>query len=207
MIEHLRGTLLLSEPGHVVIECGGVGYGVEVPHSTQRDLPPVGSAVGLFIHTLMRESEITLCGFATPAERSLFLTLIEVQGIGPRMSLALLSALPAEDLVRAILEEDLALLTSLPGIGTKTAKRLVVELREPLRRLGLPVSAAAPTSEEEEGAFVPGVTREMREAAVAALIGLGAKPAVAVRAVSKAARVLAEEPSVEALVKEGLRHR
>lgn len=207
MIEHLRGTLIHAEPGHVVVECAGVGYGLAVSEFTQRALPPVGAEVHLFVHTQMRENEISLCGFASADERALFQILIDVQGIGPRMALAILSTLSPDELIHAVLEEDLPILTSVTGIGTKTAKRLVVELREPLRRIRRPAKAASEPVEDEEGPMVAGVTREMREAAVAALISLGTKPAVAVRAVSRASRTLTEEPSVEALVKEGLRHR
>jgi Holliday junction DNA helicase RuvA len=209
MIEHLRGTLITREPGHLVVDCAGVGYGLEVPHSTLQALPQVGSEVRLHVHFQMRESEIALCGFATEEERALFRALVGVQSIGPKMGLAMLSTLSVDDLVHAILDEDVTLLTSISGIGKRTAERLVVELREPLRKMDLRPArrTVAAASEDTEAVPAVGVTREMRDAAVAALVELGTKPAVAARAVTKAAKALTEQPSVEALVKEGLRLR
>lgn len=209
MIEILRGLLITRELGHIVVDCAGVGYGLDVPDSTLQVLPQMGSEVQLFVHLQMRENEIALCGFATEVERTLFRALVGVQSIGPKMALAMLSALSVNDLVFAILEDDLALLTTVPGIGKRTAERLVVELREPLRRMGLHPAPreVAEASGNHEAEPTVGVTREMREAAVAALVELGAKPAVAARAVSKAAKALTEKPSVEGLVVEALRLR
>jgi len=208
MIEHLRGNLILKEPGHVVVECAGVGYGLQVPHSTFQVLPDVGAEVALWVHFQMRETEIALCGFATEAERALFRTFIGVQSIGPKLALVLLSTLTPDELIHAVLEQDLTLLTSVPGIGKKTAERIVIELREPLRKIA---KAAKPTASAEaddlEGEPVDGISRDMRDQAVASLIALGTKPAIAARAIQKATRTLTDEPTVETLVKEGLRHR
>lgn len=206
MIEHLRGTLITKEPGHVVVECGGVGYGLEVPHSTFQALPAEGTEARLFVHLQMRESEIALFGFATVQERRLFRIALGVPSIGPKLALVLLSTLTIAELIRAVREGDMALLTSVPGIGKRTAERLIVELREPLARIAGGLVSELPLA-EAEGEPVPGLTREMRDQAVQSLIALGTKPAVAARAVSKAARLLTEPPSVETLVKEGLRQR
>jgi Holliday junction DNA helicase RuvA len=207
MIEQLRGTLALSEPGHVVIDCGGVGYGVAVPHSTYKVLPAVGEEARLLVHAHMRESELTLFGFATTTERRLFKALINVQSIGPKLALVLLSSLAPDELVRAIQEGDLTLLTSVPGIGKRTAERLCVELREPLTKVFQAMSLPGATSPAEPEEVVPGITSAMRDQAVQTLSALGTPPAVAARAISKAAKTITEKPSVEALVKEGLRHR
>ncbi len=204
MIEHLRGTLITREEGHVVIECGGVGYGLDVSRTTLSQLPAEGAEAQIFVHTQMRESEIALCGFATGTERALFRTLLGVPSIGPKVALVILSTLAPDELAQAVLTEDLPVLTSVSGIGAKTAKRMVVELREAMRKIPLD---GAPMLELEESALVPGLTREMRDAAVNALIQLGTKPVVAARAVGRAAKALTEEPSVELLVKEGLKHR
>jgi Holliday junction DNA helicase RuvA len=209
MIEHLRGTLLTREPGHVVVECAGVGYGVEIPHSTYTSLPAQGEEVQLFIHFQMREDEISLKGFATERERRLFRILVSVQSVGPKMALGILSTLTADELVAAVASGDIRLLTSIPGVGKRTAERLVVELKEKLRKLEAPTGRVKTEigADDLEAGFAPGVTRDMRDAAVSALIELGSKPAIAARAVTRAARGLSEEPSVEALVKEGLKLR
>ncbi len=204
MIELLRGTVVSREHNHVVLDCAGVGYGLEVPHSTFLSLPEEGAEARLLVHFRMSESEISLYGFATELERRLFRALLGVQSIGPKLALVLLSTLPAGEMIRAIREENLVVLTSVPGIGEKTAKRLCVELRGPLTKIA---EAMPPGPGEAEGEIAPGITRAMRDQAVAALVQLGTKPAHAVKAVSRGARTLAGEPTVERLIVESLRHR
>jgi len=139
MIASLRGTLLEKNPDTVVIEAGGVGYAVTVTAAAQRALPAPGAQARLFIHThAVQDSPWQLYGFAEPEERRMFETLLTVQGVGPRVAVAILSGLPMGDLVRAIRAADLATLTRIRGVGRKTAERMAVELRD---KIGVPASA------------------------------------------------------------------
>ena len=131
MIASLRGILLENDPEHVVIEAAGVGYAVTVTAAAQRALPPLGSEARLFIHThAVQDGPLQLYGFAEPEERRVFETLLSVQGVGPRVAIAILSGMPIGDLVRAISTADVATLTKIRGVGRKTAERLAVELRD-----------------------------------------------------------------------------
>ena len=130
MIEYLRGILLVKEPDHVVVDAGGVGYGVDVPRSTSSVLPEAGGEVALHIHFHFNEQAMRLFGFFTPQERDIFEVFISISGIGPKTALGILSSIDAADFAQAILREDYTKLTKLPGVGKKTAERLVVELRD-----------------------------------------------------------------------------
>lgn len=145
MIGSLRGALLSKSPQDVIVDVGGVGYKVMVPVSTFCRLGEEGSSVTLLIHTHVREDQISLYGFATGAERTLFERLLSVSGVGPKVALGVLSGIEAEDLVRAITSNDLARLTRVPGVGRKTAERLVLELKDKLRDIAVtPEPARAP---------------------------------------------------------------
>jgi Holliday junction DNA helicase, RuvA subunit len=147
MIASLRGTLLEKGPDTVVIEAGGVGYAVTVTAAAQRALPSPGAEARLFIHThAVQDSPLQLYGFAEPEERHMFETLLTVQGVGPKVAVAILSGLPIGDLVRAIRAADLATLTRIRGVGRKTAERMAVELRD---KVGVP----AGTSREVSAVF------------------------------------------------------
>ncbi len=144
MIASLRGTLLEKNPDTVVIEAGGVGYAVTVTAAAQRALPAPGAQARLFIHThAVQDSPWQLYGFAEPEERRMFETLLTVQGVGPRVAVAILSGLPMGDLVRAIRAADLATLTRIRGVGRKTAERMAVELRD---KVGVAVGAGREVS-------------------------------------------------------------
>jgi Holliday junction DNA helicase RuvA len=131
MIASLRGTLLEKGPDSVVIEAGGVGYAVTVTAAAQRALPAPGSEARLFVHThAVQDGPLQLYGFAEPEERRMFETLLTVQGVGPKVAVAILSGLPMGDLVRAIGAADVATLTRIRGVGRKTAERMAVELRD-----------------------------------------------------------------------------
>jgi holliday junction DNA helicase RuvA len=130
MIGMLSGMLVGKEPGRLLIDVQGVGYEVEVPMSTYLSTPGVNHHLRLFIHHVVREDASLLFGFATEAERALFRALLKVNGVGPKMALAVLSAVSAEDFERAIAASDAAALTRIPGVGRKTAERLVIELRD-----------------------------------------------------------------------------
>ena len=132
MIGHLKGTILEKHPNQVILEAAGVGYEVQIPVSTFTSLPDTGSIASLRIHTYVREDAIVLFGFATPEEKALFERLISVSGIGPKLGITVLSGLPTADLVTAIRSSDIATLVRVPGIGKKTAERIVLELKDKL---------------------------------------------------------------------------
>jgi len=132
MIAHLRGKLLAKHPNQAVVETAGVGYDVTISVPTFSDLPSVGSEVALHVHTHVREDVIALYGFLRPTEKALFEKLITVSGIGPKLAITILSGMPADEMVGAIRSNDVVRLTRIPGIGKKTAERMVLELRDKL---------------------------------------------------------------------------
>jgi len=152
MIAHLRGTLLAKHPNQAVVETGGIGYDVTITVPTFSDLPSLGSNVALHIHTHVREDVIALYGFLRPEEKQLFEKLITVSGIGPKLAITILSGMAADDMVKAIRENDVARLTRIPGIGKKTAERMVLELRDKLPPAGADAVTAIPslTAAEED---------------------------------------------------------
>lgn len=171
MISRIRGTLLVREIGRVeVLTPGGVGYEVEIPTTVYERLPQVGAEVDLRTFQVVREDALLLFGFLEENERLLFSRLISASGVGPRLALALLSALPAEALVRAIRDRNVAALTSVSGVGKKTAERIALELAGKLDDL---VFATSGLSQQAPGA----------EEALRALVVLGLTPAEAERAV------------------------
>jgi holliday junction DNA helicase RuvA len=176
MIAHLRGRLLAKHPNQAVVETGGVGYDVTISVPTFSDLPSVGSEVALHIHTHVREDLIALYGFLRPAEKQLFEKLITVSGIGPKLAITILSGMPADEMVSAIRGNDVARLTRIPGIGKKTAERMVLELRDKLPAEGKGEVAAAPTVSATE------------EDVLSALTNLGYQRAAAERALHSVAR-------------------
>jgi Holliday junction DNA helicase RuvA len=163
MIGFLRGKLLRKQPPHLLIDVQGVGYEVEAPMSTFYDLPEVGSEVVLHTHLSIREDAHVLFGFGSEAERRFFRSLIKVNGVGPKLALTILSGISVEGFVRCVQEDDTASLTRLPGIGKKTAERLVVEMRDRLDDVGGSAMAA-------------GVRANPRDEALSALVSLGYKP-------------------------------
>lgn len=173
MIGRLCGTLLHREPPLLLVDVGGVGYELEAPMSTFYDLPQAGENVTLFTHLIVRDDAHLLYGFSRDRQRRLFRSLLKVNGVGPRVALAILSGLSDEDLLRCIAQEDIARLTRVPGIGRKTAERLIIELRDKVE--------PAPTAGAVHPAAVP--SDPMQEA-VSALVALGYKPQEANRAVS-----------------------
>lgn len=172
MIGSLRGTLAWKSPPQLLIEVGGVGYEVEAPMSTFYVLPPVGKELRLLAHLVVREDAHVLYGFATDDERRLFRSLLKVTGVGPRMALSILSGVSVDAFAACVASSDVASLTRIPGVGRKTAERLVIEMRD---RVAAP--GAAPGAPPELAAG--GVEAE----AFAALVALGYKPAEATRLV------------------------
>ena len=191
MIGRLRGTLISKRPPWVLVEVGGVGYELEVPMSTLYDLPDTGREVILLTHYAHKEDTVALYGFLRDDERNLFRGLQKVSGIGARIALAVLSGVSTSEFARLVQAGDVAALTRIPGIGKKTAERIVVELRD---RIGDTVSAAP------SGATP--VPRDPRGEAEAALQQLGYKPAEATRLAAAAA---ADGDDAEAIIRKALK--
>ena len=174
MIAHLRGTLLTKSPNQLIIETGGVGYEVNISVPTFSGLPSIGSEVGLHIYTHVREDVIALYGFLHPAEKRLFEKLMTVSGIGAKLAITILSGMPADEMIAAIRGNDLARLTKIPGVGRKTAERMVLELRDKLQSPTEPVIAASMGSGIEEDVLSAlvnlGYQRAAAEKALASLL-------------------------------------
>lgn len=150
MIAHLRGLVLSKQPNQVILDAGGVGYDVTISIPTFTALPAEGAQASLFIHTHVREEAIALFGFAEMAEKRLFEKLLAVSGIGPKLAITVLSGLSADRLVAAIRGHDHAMLTRIPGIGKKTAERIVLELKDKLDDMAsAPILAAAGAAGED----------------------------------------------------------
>lgn len=150
MIAHLRGKLLTKHPNQAVVETAGVGYDVTITVPTFSGLPALGDEVALHVHTHVREDVIALYGFLRSAEKTLFEKLITVSGIGPKLAITILSGMAADEMVNSIRGNDLARLTRIPGIGRKTAERMVLELRDKLPAPGTVTEPAAPAKSAVE---------------------------------------------------------
>jgi holliday junction DNA helicase RuvA len=194
MIGFLRGKLAARHPPQLLVDVGGVGYEVEAPMSTFYGLPGVGIEVHLFTHLVVREDAHVLFGFGTERERSLFRELIKVSGVGPRMALAILSGITVDEFHRCVEAQDVASLVRVPGIGRKTAERLVIEMRDRLE--GLAGRAFVP------GAGPSGGPGGAQAEAFAALVALGYKPPEVTRLLQK---VDASVTSTEELIRHALR--
>lgn len=176
MIAHLRGKLLAKHPNQAIVETSGVGYDVTISVPTFSDLPAIGVEVGLHVHTHVREDQIALYGFLRPAEKVLFEKLITVSGIGPKLAITILSGMPADEMVGAIRGNDLARLTRIPGIGRKTAERMVLELRDKLPPPGPSAASVTPALNATE------------EDVLSALINLGYQRAAAEKILAAVAK-------------------
>ena len=197
MIGRLRGTLAEKQPPHLLLDVGGVGYEVEVPMTTLYRLPAQGEVVTLHTHLVVREDAHLLYGFGEKRERELFRELIRLNGVGPKLALALMSSLEVDELVRCVQAQDTAALVKVPGVGKKTAERLLVELKDRFKAwenlpaiapLVLPNQAAVAASAEAD--------------AVSALVALGFKPQEASRAVSA---IQEENLSSEEMIRRALK--
>jgi len=201
MIGHLRGRLVRKAPPALIVDVSGVGYEVSIPLSTFYDLEDLGSTVQLRIYTHVREDAIQLYGFKTARERELFLKLISVSGIGPKLGITLLSGMSADEMIASIRTNNLARLTLIPGVGRKTAERLIVELREKVAEL------SSAQLEEELGAK-PETTEltedTVRADALSALLNLGYQRSGAEKAIDAA---LGEggDVSVESILRRSLK--
>ncbi len=196
MIAFLSGKLIEKTANTVVIDIGGVGYEVSIPLSTFYELGDVGSDVSLRIYTHVREDAIQLFGFSSLRERELYLRLISVQGIGARSGITMLSGMNADEIIMAIRTGDLARLTSIPGVGRKTAERLVIELRDKVGELSGDGSALDPVASKIPADAVV-------EDALSALVNLGYQRNAAEKALSRAAQE-GTEISVQKLLRRAL---
>ena len=178
MIGRVTGTLLEKQAPHILLDVGGLGYEVQVPMTTLFELPEVGSRVTLLTHFVVREDSQLLYGFLREQDRSLFRDLIKVSGVGPKMGLAILSGMDTDAFVRSVQLEDASKLVQLPGVGRKTAARLLVEMRDRVKDW-------APEAVDDAGAVTPAANRRRVLAeAESALIALGYKPVEASKVLS-----------------------
>ncbi len=193
MIGWLSGKVVQAVPDRLILDVGGVGYQVAIPLSTYYEIQKAdaGAAIRLFIHTHVREDALALYGFLTRAEQALFERLIAVSGVGPKLAIAILSGIEAPELVAALRSSDVARLTRIPGVGKKTAERLVLELKDKVQGLAAQLPAARASSASDDDL-------------VAALVNLGYKPSLAEGAVG-AARKDAPEAAFHELLRLALR--
>jgi holliday junction DNA helicase RuvA len=189
MIAHLRGKLLSKHPNQAIVESCGVGYDVVITVPTFSELSQLGSEVALHIHTHVRDDAIALYGFLRPEEKSLFEKLITVSGIGPKLAITILSGMPTDEMVGAIRGNDVARLTRIPGIGKKTAERMVLELRDKLPPTGAEAVTAIPSLSAVE------------EDVLSALVNLGYQRPAAEKALSGGAT---KKGSFETIFREAL---
>jgi Holliday junction DNA helicase RuvA len=185
MIGSLRGTLINMKPDNVIVEVSGVGYKVNIPLNTMSALPEVGKDIFLHIYTHVREDTLQLYGFTSEDEKKIFITLLGITGIGPKMALNILSGISHNDLLQAIETEDVAHLCRIPGLGKKTAHRLILELKEKL-----------PTTKEP--------VNRVFEDTLSALVNLGYKKSIAQESLEKAYKKGFND--IEGLLKEALKY-
>ncbi len=195
MIAWLEGVVREKAPTAAVLNVGGVGYQVSISLNTYAALPDEGKTVSLRIHTHVREDALQLFGFHTDLERALFEELIRINGVGPKLAQAVLSGIRPPELVAAIAGEDVGALRAVPGVGSKTAQRILVELRDRVGELGAGAVATRP----------PSAGAEPLEAVVSALINLGTARASAERAARAALETAAAEASLESVIRDALR--
>jgi Holliday junction DNA helicase RuvA len=184
MIAHIRGTVLEKHPNQVIVESGGVGYDVTIPISTYSALPEVGAEVRLRIHTHVREDALSLFGFLTQDEKTLFEKLIGVSSIGPKLAVTVLSGLPTAELIASIRQGQAENLVRIPGVGKKTAERIVLELRDKLELLAAGAPAVQPAT----------TLSALEQDVLSALLNLGCARPAAEAAVRKAK---AQGPAVD----------
>ena len=193
MIGYLKGTLIDKKPNAVVLDVNGVGYLVNIPVSTFYDLPEEGSPLSLSIYTHVREDILALYGFRTTREKAVFEKLIGVSGIGPKMAVAFLSGMTVEELIPAIQRQDVVKLSTIPGVGRKTAERVALELREQLPAL-LSETAQLPAE------------KSMQDDLISALVNLGYHRSQAERTAKSVLEKAKPDTAFETLLKSSLQH-
>jgi len=181
VIGRLKGILLEKKAPSMLIDVNGVGYEVDVPMTTFYELPKVGEEIVIYTHLVVREDAQSLYGFIRESDRALFRTLIKVSGVGAKLALALLSGITSHDFIKTIRSNDIATLTRIPGVGKKTAERLVIEMRDRLKELLPETEVQTSATVIPDDALPPDAIKD----AVSALIALGFKPPEASRMVSR----------------------
>jgi Holliday junction DNA helicase RuvA len=189
----------------MLLDVNGVGYEIEASMNTFYKLPEVGAEVSLHTHFVVREDAQLLYGFADQQEKLLFRSLIKVNGVGPKLALSILSGISAGDFIRSVHNEDTTALVRVPGVGKKTAERLIVEMKDRLNQLQLPTLTELELSSGNHSEIVMPAVTDHRGEAESALIALGYKPQQATRAIEQAAQALGDDAVTEALIRHALR--
>ena len=195
MIANLKGQLIQKSPISLVVDVQGVGYEVFIPLTVYYELPECGTEVSLYIHTRIREDSLKLFGFVKETDKQMFELLTRISKVGPKIALAFLSGMTAQELTQAVFNDDIATLSAIPGVGRKTAERLALELKDKLSELNLQPATAKATSGTPGGGI--------KDDAVSALVNLGYKKAQAEQALKKIWRDEAK-PSLEELIRDSL---
>jgi len=194
MIAHLIGKLIYKSPDHSIVDVNGIGYKIFTPLSTYYVLPKTGESVTLHIHTRVREDELKLFGFLTEEEQTIFEKLITINKVGPKLALGILSGMSPENLLTAIMSNDAARLSTIPGVGKKTAERLTLEMKDKLSDLTYEIERQL-DSKAPEGFY---------EDALSALVNLGYKKPQAEKSLKSAYNKIGKDSSLEELIKESL---
>ncbi len=203
MIGRIRGTLVEKQPPQILVDVSGVGYEVQLPMTNFYELPAVGEEVVVHTHFVVREDAQLLFGFTDKVSRELFRELIKANGVGPKLGLAILSGMSASQFLNNVQNEDVSALVSLPGIGKKTAERLVVELKDRLKKFGQnqQIDMPPPLADDGDNNTIVALN-DAREEAQSALVALGYKPAQASKLVDS---VYQENMDSESLIREALK--
>ncbi len=196
MIDYIRGKLTTKMPTYITIDVNGVGYGLHIPLSTYTQLCEIENSLEIWTYLYVREDTMRLYGFAAMEEKELFETLLSVSGVGPRMALGILSSLSVREFRRAVNNEDVSLLTTVPGIGKKKGERLLLELKDKIEPV-VPEAVPEEAAETAEG--------QLMKDGMSALMSLGCKVPEAARAMRSARKVLPEGCALEELVREALK--
>lgn len=200
MIGRLQGIIIDKTPPDILLDVGGVGYEVQLPMTCYYQLPEAGQSVSIFTHFVVREDANLLFGFSDKATRSLFRILIKANGVGPKLACTILSGMSASQFGDAVLREDITALVKMPGVGKKTAERLVVELKDKIASLD---STGSFMSTSTYSTIAPEqVTNSAKDEAISALIALGYKPVQAEKAIKQ---VYADDSSSEELIRQALK--
>ena len=195
MIAHLKGQLTYKSPEHTIVDVNGVGYLVFTPLSTYYALPSIGQTVSLKVHTRVREDEFKLFGFLTEEEQTIFQKLITINKVGPRLALGILSGMSPKDLLSAVMNNDYAKLSTIPGVGKKTAERLTMEMKDKLADMTLEMDCSTDYIPTKQGFY---------DDALSALLNLGYKKPEAEKALKPIYNQSGKDASLEELIKESL---
>jgi len=195
MIAHLKGQLTYKSPEHTIVDVNGVGYLVFTPLSTYYALPSIGQTVSLKVHTRVREDEFKLFGFLTEEEQTIFQKLITINKVGPRLALGILSGMSPKDLLSAVMNNDYAKLSTIPGVGKKTAERLTMEMKDKLADMTLEMERSTDYIPTKQGFY---------DDALSALLNLGYKKPEAEKALKTIYSQNGKDAGLEEIIKESL---